>query len=58
MNIALEPEATSEDRKVPTDSLREYNKSHTAPDDHEPLNIFVRDDEIAYSRDDTGTRSL
>ncbi len=58
MNIALEPEATSADRKVPTDSLREYNKSHTAPEDHEPLSIFVRDDEIAYRRDATDTRSL
>ena len=45
MNIALEPDATPEDRKVLTDGLNEYNKTHAAPDDYEALNIFVRDNE-------------
>ena len=46
-DIALEPDTTSEDRKILTDSLTAYNKSHATPDDHEPLNISVRGDEIA-----------
>jgi len=46
-DIALEPDTTSEDRKILTDSLTAYNKSHATPDDHEPLNISVRGEEIA-----------
>ena len=45
-DIALEPD-TTEDRKILTDSLTEYNKPHLTSDDHEPLNISVRGDEIA-----------